>query len=165
HNLQRFLAPFDHLEPVWYYVPVVLAGLLPGTLLAWPFARWLLGNADAARGRSPELGFALLAGGWCVLFFTLSGSKLPTYILPAFPFLALALGTWWESTSPRATPPYPPRLGGGRGGWLGDLGFGIWLLLLAAVHYVALPWYAALRSPLGAPAAELRAACSDPAVP
>ena len=42
--------------------------------------------------RSPAGGFWLLAGGWCVLFFSLSGSKLPTYILPAFPFLCLALG-------------------------------------------------------------------------
>jgi 4-amino-4-deoxy-L-arabinose transferase-like glycosyltransferase len=161
HNLQRFLAPFDHLEPVWYYAPVLLGGLLPGTLLAWPFARWLLfGDADAARGRSPELGFCLLAGGWCVLFFSLSGSKLPTYILPAFPFLALALGNYWESTKSQIRNPKSQM--GRIGIW--DLGFGIWFVLLLFTNYVALPWYAALRSPLGAPAAELRAACADPAV-
>src|SRR5262249_54813580 len=93
HNVVRFLAPFDHLRPVWFYGPVVLLGLLPGTLLLIPFIRFLLsgGNADK---RSPGLGFVLLAGGWCLAFFTLSGCKLPTYVLPAFPFLALALGSF-----------------------------------------------------------------------
>src|SRR5262249_40495750 len=46
--------------------------------------------------RGPGLGFILLSGSWCVLFFSLSGSKLPTYVLPAFPFLALAAGYAWE---------------------------------------------------------------------
>jgi hypothetical protein len=30
-------------------------------------------------------------------------------------------------------------------------------------NFIAIPWYARQRSPMGAPAAELRAACSDPA--
>jgi 4-amino-4-deoxy-L-arabinose transferase-like glycosyltransferase len=162
HNLQRFLAPFDHLEPVWYYAPVLLGGLLPGTVLLWSFARWLLsGDPGAAQRRSPELGFCLLAGGWCVLFFSLSGSKLPTYILPAFPPLALALGYFWESTKSQI--PNPKSQTGPIGIW--DLGFGIWIVLFAFASYVALPWYAHLRSPMGAPAAELRSACADPAVP
>src|SRR5262249_43524448 len=41
HNVLRFLAPFDHLRPVWFYVPVVLVGLLPATLLTIPFVRFL----------------------------------------------------------------------------------------------------------------------------
>src|SRR5439155_10660070 len=63
HNVLRFLAPFDHIEPVWFYVPVVLGGLLPGTLLLVGFARFLLtGRREAAEQRCPELGFLLLAG-------------------------------------------------------------------------------------------------------
>src|SRR5262245_54455834 len=42
HNVLRFLAPFDHIEPVWFYLPVVLGGLLPGTLLLIGFAKFLL---------------------------------------------------------------------------------------------------------------------------
>src|SRR5262249_23054070 len=34
HNVVRFLSPFDHLRPVWFYAPILLFGLLPGTLLA-----------------------------------------------------------------------------------------------------------------------------------
>ena len=105
HNVMRFLQPFDHLQPIWYYVPILLGGLLPGTIL--------LGGVPVATGRSrrrhtecacdcPAGGFWLLAGAWCVFFFSCSGSKLPTYILPAYPFLCLALGefvarTRWNS--------------------------------------------------------------------
>jgi 4-amino-4-deoxy-L-arabinose transferase-like glycosyltransferase len=147
HNLMRFLAPFDHLEPVWYYAPVLAGGLLPATLLAPRFARWLLsGDADAARKRTPELGFCLLAGGWCVLFFTLSGSKLPTYILPAFAPLALAFGYYWSLKPTRG------------GGWV----VATWSAVLLVAHVVALPWYAHLRSAMGGPEVALRELCADP---
>jgi 4-amino-4-deoxy-L-arabinose transferase-like glycosyltransferase len=143
HNLQRFLAPFDHLEPIWYYAPILLGGLMPGTLLLWAFARDLIsGDPAVSDRRTPELGFALLAGGWCVLFFSLSGSKLPTYIMPAFPMLCLALGT------------LTPVRGNA---WI----LGSWLAIVVVGHYAAIPWYAEYRSAMGAPAAELRANCSD----
>ena len=93
HNIQRFLAPGMHVRGIWFYGPVLAVLLLPGSLLAVSALRFLAsGDEAAARLRSSELGFHLLAGGWCVLFFTLSACKLPTYILPAFPFLALVLG-------------------------------------------------------------------------
>jgi 4-amino-4-deoxy-L-arabinose transferase-like glycosyltransferase len=98
HNVVRFLSPFDHIRPIWFYLPIVLVGLLPGSLLLIPLVRFLLsGKAEAASQRAPELGFLLLSAGWCVLFFSLSGCKLPTYILPAFPMLALALGSYLAS--------------------------------------------------------------------
>lgn len=147
HNLMRFLAPFDHLEPVWYYIPILVGGLLPATLLLPRFARWLMsGDADAARARTPALGFCLLAGGWCVLFFTLSGSKLPTYILPAFAPLALALGYYWSLKPTRGA------------GWV----LAYWGIALFLGNAIVLPWYAELRSPMGGPAAELRGLCADP---
>jgi hypothetical protein len=109
---------------------------------------WLLsGDADVARTRCPELGFCLLAGVWCVLFFTLSGSKLPTYILPALPPLCLALGYYWSLKPSR------------RSGWV----FGAWGAAMFLAHSFALPWYAEQRSPMGAPAAQLRELCADPA--
>jgi 4-amino-4-deoxy-L-arabinose transferase-like glycosyltransferase len=136
HNVVRFLAPFDHPRGVWFYVPVLLFGLLPGSLLLVPLARFLLsGQAGVAARRSPELGFLLLAGGWCVLFFTLSGCKLPTYILPAFPPLALALGylivhAGWHASR------WPAAMAGAA------------FVLLLLGHHLVLPWYAAYRSPL-----------------
>jgi 4-amino-4-deoxy-L-arabinose transferase-like glycosyltransferase len=147
HNLLRFLAPFDHLEPIWYYAPVLLGGLLPATLLLPRFMSWLLaGDPQAAAARTPELGFCLLAGGWCILFFTLSGSKLPTYILPAFAPFALALGYFWSLKPSRG------------GGWV----CACWFVFVLIAHTAALPWYADLRSPMGTPAAEMRGLCADP---
>jgi hypothetical protein len=134
HNVLRFLAPFDHLEPVWYYVPPLLLGLMPGTLLLPAFLRFLgTGNPEAAARRTPALGFVLLAGLWCVLFYSLSGSKLPTYILPAFPLLALALGHFL-AVSPR------PRLT--------RAAVALGLVVQFGGHYLVVPWYASYRSPL-----------------
>lgn len=149
HNLQRFLAPFDHLEPIWYYAPVVFGGLLPASLFAWGFVKWLLaGDEGVAQVRTPALGFCLLAGGWCVSFFSLSGSKLPTYILPAFPPLALAAG-YYLSTKPLS-----------RATWV----CGCWAALLLVTNAIIIPWYADLRSPMGTPGDTLRDLCSDPSM-
>lgn len=73
----------------WYFAPVLAVGLLPWTTLL-PGA-----IADAWR-RAPgtfQPGRLLLA--WTAVifaFFSLSGSKLPSYILPLFPALALMVG-------------------------------------------------------------------------
>jgi 4-amino-4-deoxy-L-arabinose transferase-like glycosyltransferase len=138
HNVMRFLQPFDHLQPVWYYVPILLGGFLPGVVLAVSYARNLLRTEAANPNISQAGGFWLLAGLWCVMFFSFSGSKLPTYILPAFPPLCLALGEyvarsrWNHALATRGL----------------IAGFA---LLLVAVHYVGLPWYARERSPMGRP--------------
>jgi 4-amino-4-deoxy-L-arabinose transferase-like glycosyltransferase len=152
HNVVRFLTPFDHQRPVWFYAPLLLAGLLPATLLLIPFVRFLWSaDGEVARCRTPELGFALLAGGWCVLFFSLSGCKLPTYILPAFPFLSLAFGSfmahspWGASVRTKITAAAA-------------------LALLLLSHYVLVPWYARYRSPMNRPE-EVVSYCGDRKVP
>lgn len=150
HNVVRFLQPFDHIRPVWFYVPVMLAGLLPATLLLPGFARFLLGDRSA-EARTPELGFLVLAGGWCVVFFSLSGSKLPTYVLPAYPPLALALGAYaahrWRSFAR-----WPLVVAGAAFG------------LMLVSHLVGIPWYAKQRSPMGEPELVARY-CGDPNQP
>jgi 4-amino-4-deoxy-L-arabinose transferase-like glycosyltransferase len=152
HNVVRFLQPFDHIQPLWFYVPVLLFGLLPATLLLVPFVRFLASGDEALarRRRPPELGLLLLAGGWCVLFFSASGSKLPTYVLPAFPPLALAFGQFLTAR------------GWDRRRWTKALG-GAAFALMALAHLVVLPWYAGQRAPMGRPD-EVRALCGDPDV-
>jgi 4-amino-4-deoxy-L-arabinose transferase-like glycosyltransferase len=89
HHLARFATPFDHQEPFWFYLPELLAGVLPGAILiaGIGFAAWRKG----IRGSwSVEHGFFLVAFAWCVGFFSLAGCKRPGYILPAMPLLALA---------------------------------------------------------------------------
>jgi 4-amino-4-deoxy-L-arabinose transferase-like glycosyltransferase len=152
HNVVRFLMPFDHQRPIWFYGPVLLIGLLPASLLLIPFGRFLfLQHEEIALTRCPELGFWLLAGGWCLLFFSLSGCKLPTYILPAFPPLCLALGGYVAASR------WPAR----RVTW----GFaGMACVFLGVGHYVLVPAYATYHSPMNRPH-EVLAVCDDRAVP
>ncbi len=90
HNFERYLTPvFHHRQPFWFFGPVVLAALLPWTALLWPVAQeglrlW----REKSWNRSPGLFFACWAV-FPVLFFSFSESKLPSYILPAIPPLAL----------------------------------------------------------------------------
>jgi dolichol-phosphate mannosyltransferase len=57
HNLQRYVAPFDHAKPFGYYVPDLVLGMLPWTLLM-PFLLWSLlrprpcWNVEHARART-----------------------------------------------------------------------------------------------------------------
>jgi 4-amino-4-deoxy-L-arabinose transferase-like glycosyltransferase len=95
HHVVRFVAPFDHAKPAWFYLPGLLAGLVPWCLLLPGLGRLLLARAAPAGGRPPSaVGFALLAFAWGLLFFSASGCKRPTYLLPTLPPLALAIG-WY----------------------------------------------------------------------
>jgi 4-amino-4-deoxy-L-arabinose transferase-like glycosyltransferase len=73
--------------PFWYFVPQLLWGFLPWTGL-WPRIAGLARQAPAAAGFRPV---AWLAS-WALtvfVFFSLSGSKLPGYIVPMMPALAV----------------------------------------------------------------------------
>ena len=87
------LAP-RHPEPLYYYLPVLLGGLLPWSLmLPQAMARGLREDRRAGRGLSLYLVI------WAIgifLFFTLATSKLSTYLLPMFPAAALLLGRYWR---------------------------------------------------------------------
>ncbi len=131
HNVQRFIAPFDHAKPFWYYIPGILLGLAPWTFFLIPFAKYLLQTrATASRRRPPALGFYLLSFLVCFAFFSASGCKRAAYILPALPSLALAFGTCLAKTVPwtRLT---LLRLRGDIGGKSKSLG--LQLLTVAAV--------------------------------
>jgi 4-amino-4-deoxy-L-arabinose transferase-like glycosyltransferase len=95
HNIVRYLAPFDHEKPSWFYLPGLLIGMLPWTFLLIPLVPYLARRSpNWARRRPAGLGFFLLAFLWCLLFFSLSGCKRAAYILPALPALAVVLGTF-----------------------------------------------------------------------
>jgi 4-amino-4-deoxy-L-arabinose transferase-like glycosyltransferase len=146
HNVERFVEPFDHIRPVWFYAPILLFGLLPTILFPRSVAHFFTStNVGDIHQRCPAMGFLLLAGIWCVFFFSLAGSKLPTYILPAFPPLCLALGCFIARTDLC------------RSRWTIGLIAASWLLL-ACSHYFVIPHYARQRSPIDR-LEELRVAC------
>jgi 4-amino-4-deoxy-L-arabinose transferase-like glycosyltransferase len=79
-------------QPWYYFVPILLSGALPWTVLMFDtlLRAW-------RRGRQPGKlfnveRFLLIWAVFIYLFFTVSGSKLPSYLLPMFPALALLMG-------------------------------------------------------------------------
>ena len=95
HNVARFATNlYRHKQPFWYYAPVLLAGTLPWTwywlAAMWDGVRhWRGRDARATDGETPSLReirrFLLVWIGFVVVFFSISQSKLPGYILPALP--------------------------------------------------------------------------------
>ncbi|QOZ82588.1 MULTISPECIES: glycosyltransferase family 39 protein [Chromobacterium] len=88
-HLERFLTT-EHKRTgaPWYFVPYLLLGLLPWTSLLPALCR------DGWREPGARLRVGRLLLIWSVFifaFFSKSSSKLPSYILPMFPALALLL--------------------------------------------------------------------------
>lgn len=98
-HFERFLTTEHHREgPLWYFVPYLLIGLFPWTTLLWQaFKRGWQQNTQAFQSQR----FIII---WCVfvfVFFSKSGSKLPSYILPMFPALGLLLGNVLQQLNPQ----------------------------------------------------------------
>lgn len=93
HHVLRFVSTFIHEAPMWYYIPVLLIGMFPSSLLFVPTLGFLCSRSRWARsGRTAALGAASLTAAWILIFFSFSSCKLPTYILPAVPLLCLVQG-------------------------------------------------------------------------
>jgi 4-amino-4-deoxy-L-arabinose transferase-like glycosyltransferase len=86
HNFERYTTPiFEHRQPIWFFLPVFLLGILPWMpALTTVFVDAKRSARSAIENRSPSLFIACWAA-FTLLFFSLSQSKLPGYILPAIP--------------------------------------------------------------------------------
>ena len=99
-HLERYLLP-DHNRPGpwWYFVPVLLVGLLPWTpSIPAAFARaW---RASAPPGFKLDR-FLVIWAVVVVVFFSASRSKLPGYVLPAVPAILLLFARHYPYLSER----------------------------------------------------------------
>ena len=104
HNLGRFSKNiYHHTEPFWYYLPVTALALVPWIIFVTAAVvrsvrEWWTGrnSTDASRDM-PEYRFGVFLCCWLivpVVFFSISQSKLPGYILPAIPAGALLLADY-----------------------------------------------------------------------
>jgi len=96
HNLARYMTEiYRHKQPFWYYLPVVIIGLIPWVIFAvaavvdairdWRF------SVTEPQGKEDLRTYLAI---WFLLpiaFFSLSQSKLPGYILPAIPAATILL--------------------------------------------------------------------------
>jgi 4-amino-4-deoxy-L-arabinose transferase-like glycosyltransferase len=91
-NEQKF---HDTTSPL-FYLPILIGGLLPWTAFLIPaFSRWKEATDIGTKTRL----FAVIWGIFIVAFFSISGTKLISYVLPAFPAFALLIGitvSQWE---------------------------------------------------------------------
>jgi hypothetical protein len=92
HNFKRFLTPeFQHIQPFWYYGPIFFLAVLPWSA-AFVWAT-IVGGIRVVRDEylSAIVKYFLCWIIFCLLFFSISQSKLPGYILPAIPPLGLLM--------------------------------------------------------------------------
>jgi 4-amino-4-deoxy-L-arabinose transferase-like glycosyltransferase len=93
YNVERFTTEnLPHPGPWYYYLPVLLLGPFPWSVFlptgAIRIARTFRSMPPERRSRCR---FLLLWVALPVVFFSMAGSKLPSYLLPTFPALAVLL--------------------------------------------------------------------------
>jgi 4-amino-4-deoxy-L-arabinose transferase-like glycosyltransferase len=115
-NLGRFSENlYHHIEPFWYYLPVTALALAPWTVfvivaLVQAVRLWWAKPRPDGASADFEKQFSIFAACWLavpVVFFSISQSKLPGYILPAMPAGALLLIGYLRQhlEQPEAKPP------------------------------------------------------------
>lgn len=100
-NLQRAMGTdFHHNMPFWFYLPIYVAGFFPWSVF--------IPNALAARVRLRPKNHveevSLFMAVWIAVVvgvFSISRSKLPNYIYPAYPPSALLVGSLWSEVTTR----------------------------------------------------------------
>ena len=109
HNLERFATNrYQHVQPFWYYLVVVLLAVMPWTVIAiralmdgiqTSVAEWRLrhSNPNKPAPNRPGDAFPEFLVLWAlipIVFFSFSKSKLPGYILPSIPPITILTGDY-----------------------------------------------------------------------
>jgi 4-amino-4-deoxy-L-arabinose transferase-like glycosyltransferase len=99
-HFQRFASEgHRRTEAWWYFFPILFAGFLPWMIALVPacvYSGKHQGNTDGCTSEKSlrPLPFLMIFSVFVLLFFSFSGSKLPAYILPMYPALALVLAVY-----------------------------------------------------------------------
>ncbi|MGH9599874.1 MAG: ArnT family glycosyltransferase [Terracidiphilus sp.] len=152
-NLQRFATNrYEHAQPSWYYLLVVLLSTLPWTVVAvralidgarTSVAEWRIRHSRVEKPAPSRPGdafpeFLVLWALIPIVFFSFSQSKLPGYILPSVPPIAILTGDYLFR---RRQP------GGQRSGKLGldrwTLGGHAAVCGILTVAVLLMPWFVA----------------------
>lgn len=132
-HFERYLTTVAHrFEPWWYFIPILLVGLLPWTAFLFQALRHALRGAWRDRDAHAEVWFLVLWAGLIFAFFSGSDSKLIPYVLPVVPPLALIIGRYLALA---------PKEAGIRTGFRAALA----LSLVVAIGFIIAPrfWHAA----------------------
>ncbi len=103
YNLGPFLKPFlGHRGPFYYHFVVVLIGLFPWSVFLGPT---IVNAYRAIRARGKDLPSYVFLVCWIGVFFgfwSTCSTKLPHYVLPAYPALAILTGCFLQAWIERA---------------------------------------------------------------
>ena len=109
HNLERFATNrYEHQQPIWYYLVVVVLAVMPWTVIAvralvdgiqTSVCEWRARHSSRCKRcpGGPGDAFPEVLVLWAlipILFFSLSQSKLPGYILPSIPPITILTGDY-----------------------------------------------------------------------
>ncbi|MGO9114788.1 MAG: ArnT family glycosyltransferase [Thermoguttaceae bacterium] len=103
YNLGPFIKPFlGHRGPFYYHFVVVLIGLFPWSVFLGPT---IVNACRAIRARGKDLPSYVFVVCWIGVFFgfwSTCSTKLPHYVLPAYPALAILTGCFLHAWLQRA---------------------------------------------------------------
>jgi 4-amino-4-deoxy-L-arabinose transferase-like glycosyltransferase len=100
-HFQRFTTTqHRRVEAWWFFLPIMFVGVFAWALALIPslLRGWMQHHHADKRSFRP-LRFVVIWVVFVVFFFSISGSKLPAYVLPTFPFIAMLLG-YYVATTP-----------------------------------------------------------------
>lgn len=138
HNLHRFAEPMEnHVGGVLYHPLTMLAGFFPWSCwlpLAMVLAGW---RTWQRKDPGPVRAATMLLLAWIVIWvatFSAAATKLPNYVLPAYPAAALLVGSMAVEACLRPLWPHPR--------WLatGAVALGLGGIILAAIVLAAVPF-------------------------
>ena len=114
-NITRFMESEHKIGSQFYYnIPAILAGFFPWSaflpLAFWHLIKKLRSSAERSgaspKGTKTHLIFLLIWFSVIFVFFTVSSTKLPTYIFPLFMSLALMTAVLWDEFLKKEVPRY-----------------------------------------------------------
>lgn len=98
HNVNRFLESEHKIgSQVYYNIPIVFGGFFPWSVFL-PFGFWhAFKRALSKKGQEDKRLIFILSWFFVIfIFFTISSTKLPTYIFPSFISLAIITAVLWD---------------------------------------------------------------------
>ena len=95
HHLGRMSQAMDnHSGPFYYYIVACLLGLYPWSAFAIPtLISWISQARDSSQSRAVRFVSCWVAV--YLVIFSMASTKLPNYVLPAYPALAIVIGRYF----------------------------------------------------------------------
>lgn len=95
HHMGRFAGAMDnHSGPIYYYVAACLIGMYPWSAFAIPTTFQIFRDTSSPT-HARAMRFLLSWVAVYLVIFSLAGTKLPNYVLPAYPALAIFCGRFF----------------------------------------------------------------------